>query len=260
VDLALLTVSTVVTFLLIMFRVSGLLMAAPFFNSLGIPVQVKIGLAFILSILLFPLHSSHFVVPKDMIQFTIVGAQEIFLGLMLGFVSNLVFVAFQMAGDLLGMQLGLSSSSMLDPISGINVPTVGQIYFYFALLIFLSLNAHHLLILAVDHSFEVMPLGKFFDLNHGVGVLSERMLFLTGDMLTLALLIAAPVMGIMVVTEVALSFMSKVMPQMNVFMVAMPLKIVIGLSTIAVCLPYVNELLTQRLAGLYTHLKVLFNH
>jgi flagellar biosynthesis protein FliR len=260
VDLSLLTVSTVITFMLILFRVSGMLFTAPFFNGRLIPVQLKVGLAFTISLLLFPLHSMSFAIPKDLIQFSVIGAQEIMLGLILGFIADLVFVALQMAGDFISVQIGLSASAIMDPITGSQVQATGQIYFYLGLLLFLSFNAHHLLILAVDHSFNVMPLGHFFDLKTGIGPLSERVLYLTAEMISLSLLIAAPVMGVMVVTETALAFMSKLLPQMNVFMVALPLKIGIGLSTMAICIPYVAELLIRRFDVLDNHLKMLFLH
>lgn len=257
-DLSLLSVSTVITFLLIMFRVSGMLLTAPFFNGRAMPVQVKVGLAFAISILLFPLHAEKFLLPRDLIEFTIIAAQEIMLGLMLGFVADLIFLALHMAGEFISIQMGLSMSSILDPMTGVQVQAMGQIYFYLGLLIFLSLNVHHLLILAVNHSFDVLPLGHFFDLSK-IGVLSERILLLTGEMLTLSLLVAAPVMGVLLVTEVGLAFMSKVMPQMNVFMVAMPLKIGIGLTTLAICVPYISDLLIARFDGMDSHLKMLFH-
>lgn len=255
-DLSALTVSTVVAFLLVLFRISGMLMTAPLLNIRSIPPQVKIGMAFTLSVLLFPFHTQHLVVPTDLIQFALLAAQEVIIGLLLGFAANLVFVGIQMAGEFISYQMGMSMSSMLDPMSGSQIPTLGQVYFYFALLIFLALNAHHVLILGVNHSFEAMPLGSFIS---QYGVMAERFIMLTAGMFTVALLVSIPVMGVMLVTEIALGFMAKVMPQMNIFMVGLPLKVGVGLLALMVSLPFVSDLLEERYDLLFQQIEGLFS-
>ncbi len=254
-DLSLLTVQTVIAFLLILFRISGMIVSAPLLNNPSIPAQSKIGMALALSLILFPLHSNNLVVPTDLIQFTVLGFQEIVLGLLLGFAANLVFISLQMAGEFISVQMGLSISSALDPITGTQTPTIGQLFLYFAILIFLTLNIHHALILGVHHSFEWVPLGNF--LSHG-GLMTERFVRLSSEMFILALMVGVPVMGIMLLTEVALGFMAKVMPQMNIFMVGLPLKVAVGLLTILVCMPYLAELLGNRYADLVQQLTRLY--
>jgi len=249
--------ATIVTFMLILFRVSGLMMTAPLFNTQGIPVQTKIWFSFALTFLLFPFHSQHFNPPTEVIPFALVGAQEVILGLMLGFVADLLFVGIQMAGELISVQMGMSVSSILDPISGIQVPVIGQMLFYFAMLIFLSLNVHHTLILALDHSFDLLPLGHFFS---NTGAMAERFIVLVSDMASIALLVGAPIMAVLLVSDVALAFMAKVMPQMNIFVVGMPIKIAAGLMILAISIPYVNAFLENRYVDMYGHLRVLYNH
>ena len=185
-DLSLLTTQTVITFLLILFRISGMLLTAPLLNMNSIPQPVKIGLSFSLALVLFPFHSANFVVPGDLIQFAVIGAQEIILGMLLGFAANLIFVAIQMAGEFISVQMGMSMSSALDPVSGTNVPTLGQVYFYFALLIFLSLNAHHSLLLGINYSFSSIPLGEF--IADG-GAMAQRFIQLATEMFMLALMV-----------------------------------------------------------------------
>lgn len=220
----------------------------------SMPQLTKIGVSFALAFILFPFHSDGFVIPQDLIHFALLGAQEIIIGLMMGFAANLIFVAIQMSGEYISVQMGMSMSSILDPISGSQVPTLGQVYFYFALLIFLSLNAHHSLILGLNHSFDVVPLGQFMT---SIGAMAERFIVLGSEMFTLALIVCVPVMGTMLVTEIALGYMAKVMPQMNIFMVGLPLKLAVGLTALAVSLPYVNYLLTERFDELSQYLKVL---
>ena len=255
-DLNLLSSNTIIAFLLILFRVGGMMMTAPILNSHSIPAQAKIGLSFAIALIFFPLFGQHVTVSKDLFQFAVVGAQEIILGLMLGFVANLVFVALQMAGDLISTQMGMSVSAMLDPISGVQVPVIGQILFYFGLLLFFSLNAHHTLILALNRSFELLPPGHFF--SH-IPVMTERFITLGSEMASVALLLAAPVVGVLLVSEIAMGFMAKVMPQMNIFMVGMPLKLALGLITLSACLPFVHDFLINRFATSYGQLRMLFH-
>lgn len=258
-DLSLLTVNTVIAFLLILFRVSGMMLSAPIFSMQNIPAQAKIGLALAFSLILFPLHTANLVVPKDLIQFAGMAIQETVIGLLLGYVVTLIFMALQMAGEYVSMQMGLSAANLLDPVTHTQSPIVGQFFFYFAALIFLSLNIHHGLIAGLDRSFNFIPLGHFIGEGHLTGgLMAERFIKLTSDMFIMSLMVGAPLMGLLLVTEISLGFVAKVMPQMNVFMVAMPLKVLIGLLAILIGLPYLSTLLgdhyahlVQVLLGLY---------
>ncbi|MGE0199855.1 MAG: flagellar biosynthetic protein FliR [Candidatus Melainabacteria bacterium] len=254
-DLSLLTTQTVLAFLLIVFRVSGMILSAPLMNGHSIPVLTKIGITLTIAFLFFPIVAMQLVVPRNLFTFCIVGAQELAIGLMIGFAANMVFVALQMAGEYISYQMGLSVSNMVDPLSGVSVPTLGMLYYYFALLLFLSLNAHHILILAVQNSFDVLPLGHW--VTHG-GQLAERFITLSGEMFATALVIVAPVMGLLLATEISLGYMAKVMPQMNIFMLGLPVKVGMGLIGLAVTIPYASDMLTHKYDTLYQHLLMLF--
>jgi flagellar biosynthetic protein FliR len=255
VDLSLLTVNTVIAFLLILFRISGMLVSAPLFNMRSVPMQPKIGLAFTMALILFPLYSANLKVPTDLIQFAVMGIQEVILGLMIGFVANLFFIGLQMAGEFISFQMGLSVANILDPVTQAQVPVIGQFFFYFAALLFLSLNIHHALILGVGESFKAVPLGTFF--TDG-GMMAERFIKLTSEMFVTAMVIGVPIMGILLVLEIALSFVAKVMPQMNIFMVGIPLKVGVGLILIMVSLPFLGQLLGDQYAHLVHVLKGLY--
>lgn len=258
-DLSLLTVNTVIAFLLIVFRISGMMLSAPIFNMQNVPAQAKIGMAVMFALILFPLHAGGLVVPKDLIQFTLMAMQETVIGLLLGYTVNLIFMALQMAGEYVSLQMGLSAASLLDPVTQTQSPVVGQFFFYFAALIFLSLNIHHGLIAGLDRSFNFIPLGHFIGEGQLTGgLMAERFIKLTSDMFLMSLMVGAPLMGLLLVTEIALGFVAKVMPQMNVFMVAMPLKVLIGLLAVLIGIPYLSTLLgdhyahlVQVLLGLY---------
>jgi flagellar biosynthetic protein FliR len=250
-DLSLLTVNTVIAFLLVLFRISGMLVSAPLLNMPNIPGQAKVGIAFAIAFILFPLHSAALIIPKDLIQFAVLAFQETIIGILLGFTANLTFMALQMAGEYISMQMGLSVAHIIDPITQTQSPLVGQFFFYFAAMMFLDLNIHHALIAGIDRSFTWIPLGHFIgDGKLSAGLMTERFIHLGSGLFVMALTIGVPVMGIMLVMEVALGFVAKVMPQMNVFMVAMPLKIVMGLLVIMLSLPFFSSVLGDQYAHL----------
>lgn len=250
-DLSLLTVNTVIAFLLVLFRMGGMLVSAPIFNMRTIPPQAKIGLAVMTAIILFPLHAAKLAVPHDLIQFSVLAIQETIIGLLIGFTANLIFIALQMAGEYISVQMGLSIASVLDPVTQTQAPVIGQFFFYLAAILFLNLNIHHGLILGIDRSFEWIPLGHF--IGEGAltgGLMAERFIKLTSDLFVMALMLGVPVMGILLVAELSLSFVSKVMPQMNIFMVGIPLKVAVGLLVILLSLPYISDVLGNQ----YSHL------
>lgn len=251
-DLSVLTVNTVVAFLLVLFRISGMLVSAPLFNMRAIPPQAKIGLAFAMALIFFPLHMGGLMVPTDLIQFALLAIQETLIGLLLGFTANLMFLAIQMAGEFISVQMGLSVAQVLDPVTQTNSPVMGQFFFYLAAILFLTLNIHHGLIVGIDKSFQWLPLGQFVGGEGALsgGALTVRLMKLTADMFLIALAIGLPVMGILLLSEVALGFVAKVMPQMNVFMVGIPLKVALGLLVIMISLPLVGEVLGHQYANL----------
>ncbi len=250
-DLSLLTLNTIIAFLLVLFRIAGMLVSAPLFNMKNIPSQVKVGFAVVIALILFPLHSAHLVIPTDLIQFALTAIQETVIGILIGFTANLVFIALQVAGEFFSMQMGLSIANLIDPVTNIQSAVVGQFFFYFAALLFLNLNIHHALIVAVDRSFNAIPLGHFIGQGHLTGgLMAERFIQLTGEMFIMGMMIGAPLMGILISLEIALSFVAKVMPQMNIFVVGLPLKVGAGLFTIMVSLPYLSSLLGDQYATL----------
>lgn len=258
-DLSLLTMNTVIAFLLVLFRISGMLVSAPLFSMRSIPGQAKVGFSVAMALILFPLHAAHLVVPKDLIQFALVAMQEVTIGILIGFTANLAFMAVQMAGDYISTQMGLSIANVMDPITQTQTPVIGQFFFYLAAMVFLTLNIHHGLLLGIDRSFDAIPLGHFFGEGKLTGgLVAERFIKLTSDMFIMALTVGVPIMGLLLVSEVALSFVAKIMPQMNLFMVGLPLKVGVGLLLILIGMPYMAAMLGEQYAHLVQVLMGLY--
>ncbi len=255
-DLSVLTNDTILLFLLMLIRISGMMVSAPVFGQAGVPVQLKVGIAVTLSLILFPIYSGHASVPaNDLWMFTWLAGQEFIIGLLIGFVANLVFVAVQLAGNQVTLQMGLSTAQEIDPLTNAQQPVLSQFYFILAILLFLNLNLHHYLIMALVKSFQLVPLASGL-LN--IKLLTIRFMALTTDVFMLSLVLVLPIIGITLVQEIALAMMAKVMPQMNIFMVALPLKVGVVLILISATLPYTTISLNQAFQQLPTHLFALY--
>lgn len=251
------TIPTVVTFLLILSRIGGLFFTAPMFNNQGVPIQAKVGIAFSIALAMFSVHSHDkgYSAPTDMIEFSVMAGQEVLIGILIGFAVSIVLAGVQMCGDLISTQQGLSVANVLDPLTHTQVPAIGQFYYFMAVMLFLTLNMHHGLIMALSKSFEWLPLGHTF--LHP-GHLAERFILISSNMYVIGLMMGIPVFAVLMVTEVAMAFTTKVMPQMNIFMVALPFKITLGFVMIIISLPASSQYLTQQYDTLLKQLMILY--
>lgn len=212
--------------LLFLLRTLGFVFVAPLFSAQTVPPQFRIAFAFLLTMIAFIAWSPQAGGMAPGIQAFIPAAlSELLLGMMLGFVVSLVFVAFQFAGQFIGYQMGFALVNVFDPQSQQQVSMIGQSLFVVAALAFLSLNLHHDVIGLWYQSYQVAPLGAW-DLS----ALSLASIVALGtDLFVLALKIAMPLLIFLLLTDLALGIVARVMPQMNVFFVSIPLKIVLGL-------------------------------
>ena len=234
-------------FFLVFLRVGAILMSIPIFDSRGIPFLFKIALAFATAIVLFPLLKLDVVpVTNDLFTLGIGVAGEIFLGLAIGFSVKLIFAGIQLAGQLAGYQMGLAIANVMDPATSEQVPLLAQFNNLIGLLVFLSINAHYWFIKALTESFRLVP-----PLNVNFGnSLMDQFIRLSGNMFVIALQVGAPVIAAMLLTSVAFGLIARTVPQMNVFIVAMPLKIGVGLLFIGFGLPYFSAFLKNIFSGL----------
>lgn len=244
-------------YFVILLRVAGLFTAAPILSSRLILPQVKIALTIIISLLVFMVLLPTRAIPIINFQFIIVLMGEFFIGVLIGFVAHLVFDAIQLAGQSIDMQMGFGIVNVMDPQTGRQVPMIGNFKHILALLIFLVINGHHWLLEALFYSYEVIPI------DH-INFSSSLVMFLidlTSQMFVIALKLAAPIVGALFITEFIMGIFARLVPQMNVFLVGMPLKIIIGFLMLIMVIPlYVfllNSLFEQNLGDLLKLFKVL---
>lgn len=222
------SVGNIILFMAIFTRLSGLLFSAPLFSTYPIPNQVKIWLAATIAFILFPIIGSHtqFVTPNSVPALSLVLFKEFLVGYAIGYCANIVFVGIELGVNTFTVQMGLSADQALNPTSGGNSPVLTQAYTYLASMIFIGLGAHRWIFAAIYNSFKAMPVGYTITFSPGM---VEQIIIITSQIFSLALNIALPIFGILFITDVLLGFTSKMMPQMNIFMVSLPLKIYLGL-------------------------------
>jgi flagellar biosynthesis protein FliR len=221
-------------FLLIFVRMTGMFVVAPIFGRRNIPNYFKVGLAFVLSVLLINALPMPKLESYDSIWgYGLLIGKEFLVGITLGFVAYLVYTGIYIAGQLIDMQIGFGMVNVFDPMSNIQVPVTANLYFMISMLIFLMVNGHHMVIKALVESYRFIPVGGA--VFHGVMV--EDIIRVFSNIFLTGIKIAAPITAAILVVDVALGVISKAVPQINVFVLGMPLKITLGIIVMIITIP-----------------------
>ena len=220
-------------FVLAFFRVGAMLAVAPVLGHRSVPVPHRAALAVLLALVLAPLLARPAAgTGADVLGLLLAVAGEVVVGLTIGFVATLVLAAVEMAGELIGLQMGLGLAAVFDPASGQGGTALGRFQSALAVLLFLTVNGHHLLVRAVAASFQRIGPGGVLDAAVAGGVAS-----LGGKVFRAGLDLAAPLVGILLVVNVALALLGRVAPQGNLFMIGLPLSLGMGLLGLVDVLP-----------------------
>jgi flagellar biosynthesis protein FliR len=236
VDILNFTVDELERWFLMLFRIGSMLMLMPVFGYTSIPAMARVAMAFLVTSVLFPLHPEmQLTLEPGVLEFFAVIIREVFIGLAIGLVTIFIFTGVQFAGHVMGHSMGFGMINSIDPFSEEHMPILGQLLTMTTLVLFLLMNGHHFLLLAVDESFIQIPIGT--------GALSDRAIEgfarLSADIFAVGIKVSAPVLVSIMVAEVALGIVARTVPQMNVWIIGFPLKIMVGLITLMVALPMV---------------------
>ena len=246
----LMTLQTKLPLLLLLFaRVSGIFSTAPFFSSRNIPVQVKAGLSAIFTLLLLPLIDASQVTSFSfsLPLFAVEALKEVIIGMAIGFIASLFFQAVQMSGQFLDTQIGFGIVNILDVQSGQQMPLMGNFQYILALLLFLITDMHHVFIHALFDSYRWLPLlGQPAFLNT-----VDFMISATAHMFVIAFQLAMPVIMVTMLSDIALGILARTMPQLNIFVVGIPLKIALGIFMMALAMPAYVYFLKVGFHGLF---------
>ncbi len=221
-------------------RVLALFASAPIFSSRSVPQRTKIGLAFVIALCLQPALADQPMLPLNSSQALGAVLQQIVIGVSIGLAVRIIFSAVEMAGEIIGLQMGLNFAGFFDPSTNSQTSTVGRFFGNMAMLLFVVMNGHLLLIQCVAASFRTFPVGG--DPLAAVGAL--RLHELGGLIFQYGLWIALPMIGMLLFVNVVMGIISRIAPQMNVFAIGFPLTLSVGLLGIAFTLPLLDHPVT----------------
>ena len=211
-------------------------MLSPFFGSLNVPIKFRAVAAISFTFVLFPVVGSATFVefPSTIIMYLAMILEELFIGWLIGFVSFVSFSAVNLAGKVMDMQVGFAIVNVMDPTSGQQIPLIGSFLYNLAIMVFLITNGHHMVIAALAESFRVIPLmGMQWSES-----LIDLMIDVTAGIFTTGMKIAMPVTFAILLTNVGLGILARTMPQMNIFVVGIPMHIMIGIFMLSFVVPF----------------------
>jgi flagellar biosynthetic protein FliR len=228
--------ANVPAFLLILCRITSFFLTAPVFSSRNVPPMIKLGLAFYVSLIVFAALGRQSPAEIDALYVLSI-LKEILTGVVIGFTANLFFMAVQMAGGLIDIQLGFGMANLIDPVTGTSAPLTGNLKFMLAMLLLFSFNGHYYLLQAIMASYDWLPLDNSLWTRLYSGQMTEFLTRSFGTVLSLAFQLAAPLVVSLFLVDIGLGILAKTAPQFNLFVVGLPVKIAVGLLILLLLIP-----------------------
>lgn len=220
-------------------RILALIASAPILGNKQIPIRIKIGLAMLITFIVAPTIN----VPDNLDPASAAGlltlVMQILAGLAIGFAMRLIFTAVEMAGDLAGMQMGLGFASFYDPVNASYTPVIAQFLGIIAALAFLGFNGHLYMLEALASSFQAFPISASLPSAAAFRTLAEW----GTTIFTHALQLSMPLIGALMISNLALGILTRSAPQLNIFAVGFPITLSVGFATLALSLPYLAPML-----------------
>lgn len=220
-------------------RILALIASSPILGNRQIPVRIKVALAVAVTVIVAPTLD----VPADLdpasAQGVLVLIQQIIAGLTMGFAIRIIFTAVEMAGDLAGMQMGLGFASFYDPVNSTYLPVLAQFLGILAALAFLAMDGHLYMLAAVADSFHAFPIATTVPSASAFRTLAEW----GGSMFSHALQLSLPLIGALLITNLALGILTRSAPQLNIFAIGFPITLAVGFIALMLMLPFFAPLL-----------------
>ncbi len=218
-------------FLIVFIRTSGIFVFSPLFNSENIPNVFKVGLSLALSGLITLTLPSSIDLSNQILLILIF--KELMVGIIIGFIAYIFFTAFYVMGQIIDMKIGFSMVSVVDPQSKIQVPLTGNLFYMLAFLLLLGINGHHVIIHSLIDSFTLIPIGTFVYSEEVFQIILKAFI----SSFEIGFKLSTPIIAVIFLTDIVLGVLARTIPQMNVFVVGMPLKILIGVFILMIALP-----------------------
>lgn len=222
-------------------RILALIASSPVLGNKQIPVRVKIGLSLLLTVIIAPTLDVQPGVEAGSAIGLFVLLQQILAGLAIGFSMRLIFTAVEMCGEFAGMQMGLGFASFYDSVNASFTPVVGQFLGIIASLVFLGMDGHLLMLDALADSFHTFPISSSVPQAAALHTLAAW----GGSLFAYALQLSMPVIGALLITNLALAILTRSAPQLNIFQIGFPITLAVGFSVLALSMPYFGPVLDQ---------------
>ncbi|MGP7817490.1 flagellar biosynthetic protein FliR [Niallia sp. 01092] len=243
-------------YLLIFVRVTSFFLMLPLFSYRTIPSSHKIGLGFFLSIIMF-INMDPPSISIDGIYYLLI-IKEALIGLLIGFLAYMLFSAVQTAGGLIDFQMGFAIANVIDPQTGAQSPLTGQYLYTIALFFLLSVNGHHLLLDGVFYSYQFIPLNQvwiaFGDENLIAFIIKSFAL-----MFTIAFQMSIPVVASIFLVDIGLGIVARTVPQLNIFVVGVPVKIIAGLIIMMIVMGVLMASVSKLFSTMLTVMREMMN-
>lgn len=212
------------TFLLILVRIASYIFTIPVFSMRQISSVVKLGIVLVLTVVTFSTLPEQVITVNSLIELGFLVIQEVLLGLILGYTSTIIFLAIQSAGDLIDFTAGLKMSASYNPITGVSSSLYSSLYNWLAVILFFNIDGHHYLLKGIVNSFYFLELGQEY--LHLLKL--DSIIYLISRFFLISIQLALPVGVILFLVDIILGMISKVIPQINVFLLGMPAKIAVS--------------------------------
>ncbi|MDH4283762.1 MAG: flagellar biosynthetic protein FliR [Gallionellaceae bacterium] len=220
-------------------RILALVASAPILGNRQIPARIKVGLSLLLTFIVAPLAPMQPGIDVASAEGLFVLLQQVLAGLAMGFTMRLIFTAVEMCGDIAGMQMGLGFATFYDPQHASYTPLVAQFLGIIAALAFLGLNGHLVIVSALCESFQIFPISSAQPSAVGFHTLAVW----GGSIFKYALQLSMPLIGVLLITNMALGILARSAPQLNIFAIGFPVTLAVGFVALALSLPYLSPLL-----------------
>ena len=229
-------------FMLVLLRINAMFIIAPFFSSDVIPFRIRAAVSFLVTLVVVPaIVAKGYYIPVNMGEYFLMALREVVIGLYIGFLVVLTFSAFNLAAQFFALQMGFGMSEVVDPVSQISIPVLGQLFNLIALIVFLAINGHHFLIQAVYRSYELAPIISF-----DAAVISKLLQFVVhsfSGMFIIALKIALPILGTLFLLTISMGVLAKAAPQMNILMLGLPINVMVSFGLLVIASPMIIRIM-----------------
>jgi len=243
----------IIGFMLLFFRVAAMFIAVPIFSHQSIPMSIKAGMAFFFTIVFY---SSMPPLEIEINLATIVMAilSEFMFGLAIGIILQIAYNVITFAGGLISFMMGFSMASAIDPQSGVSMPIISQFLSLMALMVLMSINLHHWVLLFINDSLASIPLGGF--------IMSEDLfnyiIYATSQMFMVGFMIAFPIIALSWLADIIFGMLMKTMPQFNLLVIGFPIKIMVSFAVLIATFTAIMLIVKNEMLAAFNVLEMFF--